>query len=145
MGPEEAWSGKRLGEIDGVLWEPLSMGSEKNGVAMGYLKRNSHSARLNKLPRLLSGPTCLEIELNRRMPNGTSGGVRGRGEPSLLDYEKPPPLRGALTFLARAQQPGARPVCLRLSVSLSLPARPAPQGLARRGQHEEKGQKDKEV
>ena len=85
MGPEEAWSGKRFGEIDGVLWEPLSMGSEENGIVKGYLKRNPHSARLNKLPRLLSGPACFEIELNRRMPNGMSGGVRGRGEPSLLD------------------------------------------------------------
>ena len=37
--------------------------------------------------RLLYGTTCFEVMLNRRMPNGMYGGVRGERKSPLLDYK----------------------------------------------------------
>ena len=57
--------GKAVSEIRG----PLSSGSENHGTAP-HKQRNPCKTRTSKLFGLL-------LELNRRMPNGTYGGVRG--------------------------------------------------------------------
>lgn len=53
------------------FWRPLSSGSKNDRIASLYKQRNPRETRTSKLFGLL-------FELNRRMPNGTYGGVRGR-------------------------------------------------------------------
>ena len=38
----------------------------------------------------VTGTSCFEVALNRRMPNGMYGGVRGGRDSLLLDYIKAP-------------------------------------------------------
>ena len=51
--------------------EPLPSSGKNNGSLEGHQQRNPRKARTPLLSRLLL------IGLNRRMPNGTYGGVRG--------------------------------------------------------------------
>ena len=62
------------------------MDSYKNMCKQSHIKGKTHKARLSELYRLLQqSKAYFEIELNRRMPNGTYGGVRGRRKSALLD------------------------------------------------------------
>ena len=53
------------------------MDSNQNMCSQSNLKREAVTSRTCQLLRLLYGTTCFEVMLNRRMPNGTYGGVRG--------------------------------------------------------------------
>ena len=57
------------GKKDRCIQRPLS-GRSKDARTTAYNKRNPRKARTHQLCRLL-------FEWNRRMPNGTYGGVRG--------------------------------------------------------------------
>ena len=58
--------GKKVSRI----WKPLPSGGKYVGIAP-HQQRNPRKARTSQLCRLLF------VGLNRRMPNGTYGGVRG--------------------------------------------------------------------
>ena len=53
------------------------MDSNENLCSQGNLKRKAETGRACELLRLLHGTSCFEVMLNRRMPNGMYGGVRG--------------------------------------------------------------------
>ncbi len=53
------------------------MGSNENMCSQGNLKRKVGASGACELLRLLHGAACFEVMLNRRMPNGMYGGVRG--------------------------------------------------------------------
>lgn len=53
------------------------MDSDENLCSQGNLKRKAEAGRTCQLLRLLHGTSCFEVMLNRRMPNGMYGGVRG--------------------------------------------------------------------
>ena len=57
------------GEAIGGICRPLSSGCKDYGIAP-HKQRNPRKTRTSKLSGLL-------FELNRRVPNGTHGGVRG--------------------------------------------------------------------
>ena len=69
VGTAEAGSTRMDGQEDGRIRRPLSGRSKDNRITSNN-KRNPRKARTHQLYRLL-------FELNRRMPNGTYGGVRG--------------------------------------------------------------------
>ena len=69
VGFKEIRSTRMDGEKVSRLWESLSSGFQNNR-ASSYQQRNPRTARTSELLGLLLG-------LNRRMPNGTHGGVRG--------------------------------------------------------------------
>ena len=69
MGIAETRSTRVDGKAVSRIRERLSGGGEDNGAAP-YKQRNPRKTRTSKLSGLL-------LELNRRMPNGTYGGVRG--------------------------------------------------------------------
>ena len=70
------------------------MDSNKNMCGQSNLKRKTVTGRASKLLRLLHETACFEVILNRRMPNGMYGGVRGEIKSPLLDPYKPPALAG---------------------------------------------------
>ena len=53
------------------------MGSDENMCSQGNLKRKAVTGRAYQMLRLLLRTSCFEVMLNRRMPNGMYGGVRG--------------------------------------------------------------------
>ena len=53
------------------------MDRNENLCSQGNLKRKAETGRACELLRLLHGTSCFEVMLNRRMPNGMYGGVRG--------------------------------------------------------------------
>ncbi|MCM1302759.1 MAG: hypothetical protein NC305_06665 [Lachnospiraceae bacterium] len=61
------------------------MDSDKNMYCQGNLQRKAVAGRTCELLRLLHGTPCFEVILNRRMPNGMYGGVRGVRKSPLLD------------------------------------------------------------
>ena len=61
------------------------MDSNENLCSQGNLKRKAETGRACELLRLLHGTSCFEVMLNRRMPNGMYGGVRGEKKSPLLD------------------------------------------------------------
>ena len=67
-----------VGKQDVTMGGPLHSGGDKVLSEKGCIQRNTDQAWPGQLRGLLHEPTCFEIEPNRRMPNGTSGGVRGR-------------------------------------------------------------------
>ena len=69
VGTAEAGSTRMDGQEDGRIRRPLSGRSKDNRITSNH-KRNPRKARTHQLCRLL-------FEWNRRMPNGTYGGVRG--------------------------------------------------------------------
>ena len=69
LGIAETRGARVDGKAIGGNWKPLSSGSQNNGIAP-HQQRNPRKTRTSKLFGLL-------LELNRRMPNGTYGGVRG--------------------------------------------------------------------
>ena len=71
MGIAETRDRKRPCKSDGILRRPLPMGSDENVCGKGNLKRKAVTGRTCQLLRLLSGTSCFEVMLNRRMPNGT--------------------------------------------------------------------------
>ena len=62
------------------------MDSNENLCSQGNLKRKAETGRACELLRLLHGTSCFEVMLNRRMPNGMYGGVRGERKSPLLDW-----------------------------------------------------------
>ena len=77
MGIAETGNRKRPGEADSLYGRPLSMGSDENMCSQGNLKRKAVTGRAYQMLRLLLRTSCFEVMLNRRMPNGMYGGVRG--------------------------------------------------------------------
>lgn len=69
LGTEKAWRTRMDGEAVCWIWRPLS-GSSKDNRVTPHQQRNPRKARTSQLSRLL-------FELNRRVPNGMPGGVRG--------------------------------------------------------------------
>ena len=69
LGIAKTWGARVDGNAIGGIWRPLSSGRQNNGIAP-HQQRNPRKTRTSKLFGLL-------LELNRRMPNGTYGGVRG--------------------------------------------------------------------
>ena len=61
------------------------MDSNENMCGQGNFQRKTVTGRTGQLLRLLHGATCFEAMLNRRMPNGMYGGVRGERKSPLLD------------------------------------------------------------
>lgn len=86
MGIAETGNRKRPGEADSLYGRPLSMGSDENMCSQGNLKRKAVTGRAYQMLRLLLRTSCFEVMLNRRMPNGMYGGVRGEVQSPLLDY-----------------------------------------------------------
>lgn len=62
------------------------MGRDQNMCSQGNLKRKVVTGGACQLLRLLLRASCFEVMLNRRMPNGMYGGVRGEVQSPLLDY-----------------------------------------------------------
>ena len=77
MGTVKARSAGMAGKQDVVLGRPLHLGGDKILPETSNIQRNTDQTRPGQLFGLLFNSTCFEIEPNRRMPNGTSGGVRG--------------------------------------------------------------------
>lgn len=71
VGIAKTWYRKRCGKTYILLWRPLSVDSDENMRGQGNLKRKAVTGGTCKLLRLLHGTSCLEVMLNRRMPNGT--------------------------------------------------------------------------
>ena len=69
LGTSKAWSTRMDGKEDCGIQRPLSGGRKDHRFA-SHKQRNPLEERTSKLFGLL-------FELNRRMPNGTYGGVRG--------------------------------------------------------------------
>ena len=69
VGAAQTRSTRVDGQAVSEIWRPLSSGSQ-NYRAAPHKQRNPRKARTPLLLGLL-------LELNRRMPNGTYGGVRG--------------------------------------------------------------------
>ena len=86
MGITKTRNRKRPSETDIIYGRPLSMGSNQNLCCQSNLKRKAVASRTCQLLRLLYGTTCFEVMLNRRMPNGMYGGVRGERKSPLLDF-----------------------------------------------------------
>ena len=68
------------------------MDSNENLCSQGNLKRKAETGRACELLRLLHGTSCFEVMLNRRMPKGMYGGVRGERKSPLLDLIRGKPL-----------------------------------------------------
>ncbi len=77
MGIAETGNRKRPCEADILHGRPLSMGRDQNMCSQGNLKRKVVTGGACQLLRLLLRASCFEVMLNRRMPNGMYGGVRG--------------------------------------------------------------------
>ena len=77
VGIAEAGYRKRPCKTDIIHGRPLSMDRNENLCSQGNLKRKAETGRACELLRLLHGTSCFEVMLNRRMPNGMYGGVRG--------------------------------------------------------------------
>ena len=85
LGLEEAGSAGMAGKENVTVGRPLPICGTKILPEKSRFQRNTDQARPGQSSRLLLETTCFEIESNRRMPNGTSGGVRGGGNLPLLD------------------------------------------------------------
>ncbi len=85
VGIAEVRNRKRPCENDGVLRRPLLLDSHENMCGKGNIQRSPWKGRTYKLPRLLQWASRFEVMLNRRMPNGMYGGVRGERKSPLLD------------------------------------------------------------
>lgn len=77
MGIAETGNRKGPCEADILHGRPLSMGRDQNMCSQGNLKRKVVTGGACQLLRLLLRASCFEVMLNRRMPNGMYGGVRG--------------------------------------------------------------------
>ena len=88
MGIAKAGNRKKSCKTDLIHGRPLSMDSNQNMCCQSNLKRKAVTGRTCQLLRLLYGTTCFEVMLNRRMPNGMYGGVRGERKSPLLDFTK---------------------------------------------------------
>ena len=77
MGTSETRSLQRLSKTDIVLWRQIPMGRDQDLCNTDNLKRGALQGRSYQLSWLLQWASCFEVKLNRRMPNGTYGGVRG--------------------------------------------------------------------
>ena len=77
------------------LPESLLAHGEERSCTKGNLERKTRTGRILQYPRPVR--VCALMRLNRRVPNGTHGGVRGR-EIS-LNF---PPTRLYLTFLKKS-------------------------------------------
>ena len=85
MGIAETRHRQRPGKTHVLRGRPLPMGSNQDLCRESNFKRKAVEKRTSKLSRLLQRTPRPEVMLNRRMPNGTYGGVRGEGTPPLLD------------------------------------------------------------
>ncbi len=72
-----------------AIQKKIPMGSSLCMYQARSVKAKIHECRIGQLFGLLQRETCFEILLNRRIPNGTYGGVRGAASPSLLDPTEP--------------------------------------------------------
>ena len=77
VGSAEARHRKRPCKSDSILRQQILLDSHQNLCVQSNLQRETSPRGASQSVRLLCRTIHVEVDLNRRMPNGTYGGVRG--------------------------------------------------------------------
>ena len=86
VGSAETRHRQRPCKSNSILRQQILLGGYQNMCGQSNLQRKTSPSRTSQSVQLLRRTAHVEVDLNRRMPNGTYGGVKGWRKSTLFDY-----------------------------------------------------------